>query len=107
MAGWVLFRVENLAAAQTFFGALAGFAEGSSLVRPLPLYATPDRWLALGFGAVFALPLLPALRAYTGQSKWPPAGLQLASLAGYLAVFYACAVCLSAQTYNPFIYFRF
>lgn len=107
MAGWVLFRVESMAAAQSFFLALCGFAEGSSVVRPLPLYATPDRWLALGVGAVFALPLLPALRAYAIQKSWPPARLQLASLAGYLAIFYACAVCLSAQTYNPFIYFRF
>ena len=107
MAGWVLFRVESIPAAQSFFLALGGFAEGSDLVRPLPLYATPDRILALGLGAVFAMPLLPALRNRAARRNWSRPELHFASLAGYAAILYACAVVLSAGTYNPFIYFRF
>lgn len=107
MAGWVLFRVESLAAAQAFFLALAGFAEGSSVVRPLALYATPDRVVALCLGCFFAMPVLPTLRGYWARGACPRGAVQFASVAGYAAVLYACAVVLSAQTYNPFIYFRF
>lgn len=107
LAGWVLFRVESLGAAGIFFSALCGFTEGSSVVRPLPLYATTDRVIALGIGVLFAMPLLPALREYLARRPWPEWPTQAVRLAGYVAVLYACAVVLSASTYNPFIYFRF
>lgn len=107
MAGWVLFRVESLAEAGVYFSALAGFSEGSSAVRPLAMYCTPDRALALVVGCVAATPVLPALREWLSRHEREHAMVELGSLAGHVALLYACAVMLSAQTYNPFIYFRF
>ncbi len=107
MAGWVLFRVENLAEAGIFFSALAGFAEGRSAVRPLAMYCTPDRVLALAVGCVAAMPVLPALRTWLELRDDKAPMVELGSLFGHVALLYACAVTLSAQTYNPFIYFRF
>lgn len=107
MAGWVLFRVESLPDAGVYFGALAGFAEGSSAVRPLAMYCTPDRVMALIVGCVAATPVLPALRAWLSQRTRVQVVAEFGSLMGHVALLYACAVMLSAQTYNPFIYFRF
>ncbi len=107
LAGWVFFRLESLSAAGAFFRALSGFAEGSSLARPLPLYCTPDIVMALFVGALAATPILPALRTYFAKRQGIAPYLPYTSLAGHVAILYACAVLLSAQTYNPFIYFRF
>jgi alginate O-acetyltransferase complex protein AlgI len=107
MAGWVLFRVESLADAGVYFSALAGFAEGSNLVRPLAMYCTPDRILALVVGCIAAMPVLPWTRAVLARHGRGQVFVEWGSLAGHAALLYACAVMLSAQTYNPFIYFRF
>lgn len=107
MAGWVLFRAESLPQAGIYFGALAGLAEGSSAVRPLALYGTPDRILALIVGCIAATPVLPEVREWLRRFNRVAAMVELGSLAGHVALLYACAVMLSAQTYNPFIYFRF
>jgi alginate O-acetyltransferase complex protein AlgI len=107
IAGWVLFRVESIISAKVFFLALAGFAEGSSIVRPLPLYCTPDIVIALTVGCVGATPILPAVRGYLMNTSRLQFLVPYAASAAYMALLYACAVVLSAQTYNPFIYFRF
>lgn len=107
MTGWVLFRAESIGDAVTFYSALAGFAEGSNAVRPFEMYCTTDRALALITGAVVAMPVLPALREWLSQRERGQSVVAWGAVAGHLALLYACAVMLSAQTYNPFIYFRF
>ena len=71
------------------------------------MYCTADRALALVVGAAVAMPVLPALREWLAQRERGQAVVAWGALAGHVALLYACAVMLSAQTYNPFIYFRF
>ncbi len=107
IVGWVLFRVTSLAAGKAYLLALVGFAEGSSLVRPLALYGTADILMALAVGCVAATPVLPRLRQLTLTHPTLQFARPYVAYVGYFIVLYTCAVLLSAQTYNPFIYFRF
>ena len=63
--------------------------------------------LALLAGALFALPVAPALGRWLRKNGTHQTTTEWALAAGCVALLYACAAALSAQTYNPFIYFRF
>jgi alginate O-acetyltransferase complex protein AlgI len=93
--GWVLFRAENLAAAQGFYQALLGFGTGQ---RPVAEFAGPAVFLVLGAAALAIY--VPAssgllLRGWVRPRVVLPAATALA------------AWMLVVGTYNPFIYFRF
>ena len=91
MLGWVLFRSASIPAAGTYLAAMFGlspapFADGVAAYLPL------DVLLALAAGMLASAPL-----------KLPPA-VEYASLA---VLFLASLAFASAQTFKPFIYFRF
>ena len=112
MGGWVLFRCETLTQALGYYAALAGFATGDALRRPLRRVPQPARdrdaagraWCsrrrsrggsARGATASARAPAPPARWCWAPTSRGPA----------------SCSCCprafLAAGTYNPFIYFRF
>lgn len=99
MLGWVLFRSASLPGAGTYLAAMFGlspapFANGVATYLPL------DVLLALAAGMLASVPIKsPALPKL---GPWP--AVEYASLA---VVFLASLAFASAQTFKPFIYFRF
>jgi alginate O-acetyltransferase complex protein AlgI len=111
MGGWVLFRCETLAQAVSYYAALAGFAAGDALRRPLDEYLNLQVIATLLVGVVFATPRarrMGAWRDRVGARAGTAATLVLgADVAWTGTVFLLSCAFLAAGTYNPFIYFRF
>ncbi len=111
MVGWVLFRAENLSQAGDFLVAMAFLGERTNDGYVM-LFLTPKTVLALTAGI-----LLCAIPGFTGAYDrlrlLPVSGSTVGHLLGWtrdLAIallLVASAVMVSAQNYNPFIYFRF
>ena len=89
---------------------VTGFVGGQ---KPTPLtlahYLTAELWLALLAGTIGSMPVIRTLglrRASLGS--WSPAFVSdAAAIAGLMAVLVASVTQVAANTYNPFIYFRF
>jgi alginate O-acetyltransferase complex protein AlgI len=110
MAGWVFFRAETLGDALVMLAAMAG-AGG-----PIPAPYTPGWFLngevllAMAAGAIGATPVVPLIaRWWTGADadRALPLGPSIAGAAAIVALLIASVAMTAAQTYNPFIYFRF
>ncbi|WP_394843154.1 MBOAT family protein [Pendulispora brunnea] len=107
MMGWVLFRVDSLGHAGVYFRALAGL--GPRAHYNGSIYLDSERALAILVGIVASAACLPAVRRALVQ-RADAMSANMAStvrVAGFGLVFLGCAIKLSANTYNPFIYFRF
>lgn len=92
---WVFFRCETLAASQSFFQAL---------LQP-GLYLDALSLTVFCAAFIFATPVYPLLRSRLQRSRTPvPQGVYVVIL---LAVFLLSLSQIAANTYNPFIYFRF
>jgi alginate O-acetyltransferase complex protein AlgI len=111
MGGWVLFRCETLAQAVSYYAALAGFAAGDALRRPLDEYLNLLVIATLLVGVVFATPLARRIGAWRDRvgARAGAAGTVVlaADIAWTGVVFVLSTAFLAAGTYNPFIYFRF
>lgn len=116
MGGWVLFRAETLPAAGAFMAALAGLQQGNRNEFHLSLYLDSWKLVCLSAGLVFCLPVRAWVteRLLAVQSRLPRAqGLLLEAAsafggaAGLATLFAVSVLLLSADTYSPFIYFRF
>jgi len=96
MAGWVLFRSHDMAAAAGYYIALGGQAARAE-GRPWQVDIGPAELTALLVALACAL-----TRGGAGQiaGRWRHAPLAVAGLA-------LCAASLAGGTYNPFIYYRF
>jgi alginate O-acetyltransferase complex protein AlgI len=112
ISGWVVFRAETLSAAGGFFAAMTGV--GAPAGRGPGLLLTPEVGLALGLGALFSLPILPAAGSFLEPRLVAPGARMPASAAvagarllGLAVVLLLCGGLLAAGTHNPFIYFRF
>lgn len=98
--GWVFFRAETFAHAMEYFAALSGVSDAGGaaallqgiLLQPFYLGA-----LVLAAGVVW---LVPTTLVWTRRIGW-------GKVAFVLAVFWVSAAVLSAQAFNPFIYFIF
>jgi alginate O-acetyltransferase complex protein AlgI len=118
MVGWVFFRADTFGGALAMLRAMAGFADASAVAFTPAVYLRHDVVLALVAGVLFAAPILPALRRLRdrlGQSlatrprlagAWELAAA-LGSVAAQALLLLGSAMLLAANTYNPFIYFRF
>jgi alginate O-acetyltransferase complex protein AlgI len=118
MVGWVVFRADTFGGALAMLRAMAGFAEASTVEFTPAVYLRPDVVLALAAGALFAAPVFPALRrgrdalgqALAARPRWAEAWevtAALGSVAAQTLLLLGSAMLLAANTYNPFIYFRF
>lgn len=109
MVGWVFFRAQDLPAALDFLAAMAGIAPRAADGYVL-LYLDAETVLALVAGIV--LVCIPRLTTITdaGHAE-KPANRVAASLVlrdtALVASLGLSILYVSAQSYNPFIYFRF
>jgi alginate O-acetyltransferase complex protein AlgI len=114
LVGWVFFRVETLPEALGWLSAMLGGAPASRL--PVGTLLDVEVVATLLVAATASLPLAGLLErwrrsepdnsAETG-SPTPAPGLALLRLVSITAIFSLSVVYLTADTYKPFIYFRF
>ena len=116
MVGWVLFRAETFEQALAFLGAMTGYAPTGALQHTFASFWGTELALAIAAGVIGSTPWLPALSRWRERLVLPGAGERRRALDGVFcfagvallaAVLVACAMALSAGTYNPFIYYRF
>lgn len=110
MLGWVLFRADSVAHASGYWLAMFGLQPLDGPAHPWQMYARPSALTALAVG--LGLGILPALlRPPATDGGGTPAGWRQLHVYGKpfaLALGFAlCVLSLAANTYNPFIYFRF
>jgi alginate O-acetyltransferase complex protein AlgI len=106
MLGWVWFRSSSLEQANGFFAALFGLHSGEYQgIDFLQL----ELLLALGFGVLACFPVLRWLREWSEKVTTPMgrSSLAILELAGLYLCFVAAIIRLAAESYQPFIYFRF
>ena len=102
MLGWCIFAFTDISAIGAYFRTLFGFG-GQGLFTP-----ASAAW-CLGFAPLLLFSLAAATPLGAGASKalkdkswFPPVRLM-----GLVVLFLLCVAALAAQSYNPFIYFRF
>lgn len=101
--GFVLFRAENFTQALFFFQSMFNF----SLLTPvaasqLSLWLTPSMIFLLVVSIIAVTPWIK-----TRTIKYQSTAMQGVSMGVLFVLWIACLLSLSANTYNPFIYFRF
>jgi alginate O-acetyltransferase complex protein AlgI len=115
LIGWVFFRAETLARAIGYLGAMTGLNHATPFYEP-SFFLNRLTILALAFGLVACMPLIPAFRRWhdrielklTGtRGSFVAAGIRSLHAASVVIIFAASAMQSAAGTYSPFIYFRF
>ena len=109
MLGWVFFRCLTLTDAAEYLGAMFG---GGSARYSVVDFVDREVLLTLPLAVLACVPFLPWLTARVGEwaERRPRIAPQFASLLGIVGlgvVFVLGAAKLLAETYSPFIYFRF
>ncbi len=108
MVGWVFFKTEDLSIATHFLATMAGMVEPlPNLLSPGP-YWTNETILVLMAAALFSMPVYPRLLNWL--ERWRGRGRKpewAATAIVVSALFCAALLKVSADTYSPFIYFRF
>jgi len=110
MVGLVIFRADTLSHAGHFLRVMTGIHPSAEVENFASMFLTRDVQLALLAGIIGSTPIVANLaRRLCAQPERAGGRLvfECAVNAGLLAVFVLSLTCLSAGTYNPFIYFRF
>ena len=109
MVGWVFFRADTFAGATAFLVAMFGGGQGEPTALTMGFYLTPELLLALAAGVIGSMPVVPALHRWQESlaSRAVRFGVDSVATALLMAVLLAAVMQLAANTYNPFIYFRF
>ena len=102
--GWVLFACEDITAAGAMYKAMIGL--GSGLTDKASLYALGGSWLMLAICAIGSTQL-PKRIAGGLQQRIPANVFQYVSYGVILLVLFVSMAFLVADSYNPFLYFRF
>lgn len=102
--GWVFFEFERMETAWAFIGSMAGFA-ANGWANDVALYDLSTYGLVLALSALCATPL-PRKWLLRFTYKHRLIGAAAVPALYFIALFIATAY-LVAQTYNPFLYFRF
>jgi alginate O-acetyltransferase complex protein AlgI len=107
MAGWVFFRLETVDQISWFFRTLFFLGPMGTLIHPLERYLQSDVAFALCAGIICSLswkqisqhsPILPFQTAQL---------IELFKPFLFISLLLLCLIRLSAEQYNPFIYYRF
>ena len=113
MIGWVFFRADTLAGALSMLGAMFGMGGTTPAVYAPGWYLNREVLVALAAGAIGSTPIVPRIAGWCSQTgaaidesrmALAPSLIGIAALVGLLT---ASLTMSAAQTYNPFIYFRF
>jgi alginate O-acetyltransferase complex protein AlgI len=114
MIGWVFFRADNLVAAVLYLKKMLGFSSISSTVTlPVDHFIDKELITTLLFGLLFVVPTYKRFHEQISklQDKLKSYSFQIlfdTSYAfGLFVLFIGTIMYLAADTYNPFIYFRF
>lgn len=115
---WVLFRSDSIGDAVGRLGVMFGAGSASREVYHIGLYVNSKVYIAFAAGIIGCTPVIPLLirrwerfgQSVEPQGRWSVVAKSIVEFAtvGFLClILLACATQLAAQTYNPFIYFRF
>jgi alginate O-acetyltransferase complex protein AlgI len=103
LIGFVIFRAESFTQSLIFIQSMFSFSSASSLAsKELMILITPLSILLFVISAIASTPIMKNIKVKTEGS--------IASLLSYgftIVLWIACLLSLAANTYNPFIYFRF
>ncbi len=113
LVGWVFFRTETLPEAFHFLQKMIGLGGSSTAVMAYPpsYFLNAELLVSLLLGIVLSTPIYPYF-----QRGWERLVARLVSIhfllnsiyvAGLFGLFVLAVMYLAADTYNPFIYFRF
>jgi alginate O-acetyltransferase complex protein AlgI len=113
LIGWVFFRAEDLSAAMLYLQKMAGLAPVGRVAFPLSYFLNTELIVSLLVGFILATPIY-----HRFQTAWhrllarmvvTPVRLTLNAVyvLGLVSLFVMAVAYLAADTYNPFIYFRF
>ncbi len=114
--GWVLFRSNSVNYALLFLKAMTGFSEGTDVEYHISLYFNNEIMIAVILGIFASTPVIPGIselyqKFISNYQKRIAAILNSAFLLlgelSIAAIFFISAIKLAAETYNPFIYFKF
>jgi alginate O-acetyltransferase complex protein AlgI len=103
MIGWVLFRAANLDQAGHFFMTMSGLAQPDAVYYGLLHFLTPHKAFFALCGLAFAF--IP-FEWFSWRMQGKPSVFVGKAVAALLVFLYG-VVMLSANSFNPFIYFRF
>jgi alginate O-acetyltransferase complex protein AlgI len=103
LIGFVIFRAESFTQSLIFIQSMFSFSSASALAsKELMILITPLSILLFVISAIASTPIMKNIKVKTEGS--------IASLLSYgftIVLWIACLLSLAANTYNPFIYFRF
>jgi alginate O-acetyltransferase complex protein AlgI len=103
MIGWVFFRSTSLSQAEHFLMTMFGLVRPEVVYYGLPYFLTPHTAFFIACGLAFAF--IP-FEGFVWRMEGPPLAF-LGKAVGALLVFIYGVLMLSANSFNPFIYFRF
>jgi alginate O-acetyltransferase complex protein AlgI len=103
MIGWVFFRAATLEQAGHYLEALFGLGPAPSGYRGIAAYLTPDKVFYLALGLFFAFAPLERL----ARLRFDRTVLMAGQLALSFCTLVYASLLLAANSFNPFIYFRF
>lgn len=114
LVGWVFFRAATLPAAIAYLQKMAGLApQASAAAYPLSYFINAEVIVSLLFGVMLATPVYHEFQRGWAQVQarlvYPAVRhlLDSAYALGLFGLFIMAVMYLAADTYNPFIYFRF
>lgn len=111
MVGWVLFATESFSQSVILLKSMAGFAPSARSALMIQEWFSRDIWIAILYGILFSVPLLPKLRHLTEgfflRTRIGAVSYELLKSFVLVLIFLFSAMSLASGTHNPFIYFRF
>jgi alginate O-acetyltransferase complex protein AlgI len=107
MLGWLLFRADSPGQALDYARALVGSTGAPEAAFHFGAIFDARPLTALALGAVGATPWVPALADRVRAGRVPAALTGVLSTAALLLLWILAMATVAADTYNPFIYFRF
>ena len=107
--GWVFFRAETLTKAIEYLKNMFNFSFEGMIAYPPRLYLDNEIILALVIGFLISTPIIKKITEYCEQKNdWMSHIVTpLISKIFYIGILLLSIFSLAADTYNPFIYFRF
>jgi alginate O-acetyltransferase complex protein AlgI len=110
---WVIFKADSLHDAFNYFGKLFSFSQGFPAMNSYLKYFTiTHETIFITLAAIlFSMPVYARLRAFAGdrgsRNHLIQKGLTWTGILALGSLFIICLTYMAANTYNPFIYFRF
>lgn len=104
LVGWVFFRAETPGNAVHVLRAMAGLSDAPASLHPASLYLDLRLVVVMACGVIGSGPFVPWLKRLCSGTGSVAAYAGVAALGG---LFLISAMLMAADTYNPFIYFRF